>query len=171
MITVYFEYHARTIDNEAGIASGNYDVALSDAGRKMAAGEAHRSRGIHLDAVFTSDMRRAHETATIMFVERNVLVVQDARLREIDYGDLTRHPHAEVSAVRRQCITKPFPNGESYELVVQRMQSFLDDVKKGYDRKTVLVIGHGATRIGLEHLVNGVSLADALTTRWSYYDC
>jgi len=167
MITAYFEYHALTIDNEAGKASGHYDVELSVAGRKQAAEEkAPRYRGIHLDAVFTSDTRRGYETARIMFADKDVSIVRDARLRECDYGDLTRHPSSEVRAWRARSNYISFPNGESYEQIVERMKSFLDDLGKGYGGKTVLIIGHGATRVGLEHLVQGAPLADALTTKW-----
>ncbi len=169
MITIYFEAHATSLDNEAGISSGHYDVELSEAGRKMAAEEKRqRFQSIEIDAAFTSDTRRAYNTATIMLEGRDVPIIQDARLREWDYGDLTRRPRAEVEAAKSQSITKPFPNGESLEDVMQRMKRFLDDLSRTFEGKTALVVGHLATYFGLEHLLCNVPLTELLATEARY---
>ncbi len=165
MITIYFEPHARSVDNEAGIASGHYDVELSEAGCMEAAeGMPARYDGINLDVVFTSDLRRAHETAQIMFENVDVPLIRDPRLRECDYGDLTRRPFSEVDAFRRRSPAQPFPNGESYEQAAQRIRAFLDDLKRDHDGKTVLVIGHPATHFGLERWIDGVPVETYFTS-------
>ena len=165
MITIYFQGHARTLDIERGIASGHFDVALAESGRKQAA-EEYRPvyDGIQFDAAFTSDTQRAYETAQIMLAGRDVPIMQDARLRECDYGDMTGSSRAEVEATRPQHITKPFPNGESYDQVMRRMQSFVDELAKDNDGKTVLVIGHYATYLGLEYAIKGVPVIDAMAS-------
>ncbi|MCI0439995.1 MAG: histidine phosphatase family protein [Chloroflexi bacterium] len=169
MIIIYFEAHATSLDNETGISSGHYDVELSEAGREMAAGEKRqRFRGVALDAAFTSDTRRAYDTARIMLEGKDVPIVQDARLREWDYGDLTRHPRAEVEAAKAQSISKPFPNGESLKQAVARMKSFLDELSRTFDGETALVVGHLATYYGLEHHLNGVPLAELLAKEARY---
>ena len=129
MITIEFEGHATTTDNEASVASGHNDVALSERGRHQAAGEKRRRyENIKFDAVFTSDLSRAYDTAKLMFAGRDIPVIQDPRLRECDYGDLTQRPRAEMEAVRAQSISNPFPKGESLEQVMDRMKSFIDDL-------------------------------------------
>ena len=161
LITVYSEAHAQSLDNEASIASGHYDVELSETGRKQAAGEkSQRYAGIELDAVFTSDLRRAYETARIMFRGVDVPIIPDPRLRECDYGDMTRRPRSEIEGVRARHLGKPFPNGESYEQAMLRMKGFLDDVAADYGGKTVLIVGHIATRWGLEYWIDGVPLTE-----------
>ena len=59
-----------------------------------------------------------------------------------------------------QSISKPFPNGESLERAMGRMKSFIDDLPQIYDGQNILLIRHPATWYGLEHHINGVSLAD-----------
>ena len=96
MISIYFEGHATTSDNEASVASEHNDVDLSAAGRSQAAGEKRsRYESIEFDAVFTSGLSRAYKTAQLMFEGKDVPIVQDARLRECDYGDLTQWPREE----------------------------------------------------------------------------
>ena len=164
MITIYFEGHATTTDNEASVASGHNDVALSERGRHQAAGEKRRRyENIEFHTVFTSDLSRAYDTAKLMFEGRDIPIVQDARLRECDYGDLTQRPRAEMEAVRAQSTSNPFPNGESLEQVMDRMKSFIDDLSPTYRDQQVLIIGHAGTLWGLENHINGVPLPDLIS--------
>ena len=159
MITIYFEGHATTSDNEASVASGHNDVDLSERGRHQAAGEKRRRyENIEFDTVFTSDLSRAYDTAKLMFEGKDIPIIQDARLRECDYGDLTQRPRAEMEAVRAQSILEPFPNGESLEQVMDRMKSFINDLSQTYRDQQVLIIGHSGTLWGLENNINGVPL-------------
>src|SRR5437867_1084274 len=98
-IEITFEYHATSVDNEAGIASGWRDVPLSAAGRERAGELGERRQGEGIDAVFCSDLRRAVETAEIAF-GASVAIHEDRRLREYDYGTMTGAPVAAIHAER-----------------------------------------------------------------------
>ena len=54
-----FETHATSVDNEAGLASGWFDVALSQTGEQQAALLGVRRRHDDLAAVFCSDLTRS----------------------------------------------------------------------------------------------------------------
>jgi broad specificity phosphatase PhoE len=152
MIDVWFEAHAETYHNAAGIASGHYDVALTDHGREQAQ-SVLRSRyaGQPFDAVYTSDTQRAFDTASLIFAGRPISIRRDARLRECDYGDFEGRPRAEVERTRTSAIHEPFPHGESYEQVAARMRSFLGDLAVEHDGQQVLLVGHSATLWMLDH--------------------
>jgi broad specificity phosphatase PhoE len=62
-IEVVFETHELSEDNERGIATGELPGRLSAVGRCNAAEIGRRRRGDGITAVFTSDQRRAAETA------------------------------------------------------------------------------------------------------------
>ena len=68
MIDIWFEAHAETSHNATGLASGHYDIALTDHGRAHAQ-SVLRSRyaGQPFDIVFTSDTQRAYDTACLLF--------------------------------------------------------------------------------------------------------
>lgn len=169
MVTIFFESHATTLDNEAKIASGWYDVELSELGEQQAKelGERYRKNDRHIDVVFCSDLRRSYETAKLAFGDK-LPIVQDKRLRECDYGDLTRIPMPEVERIKADMITRPFPEGESFEDTSRRMKSFLQDLSEKYDGKTVMIIGHRATQYGLDEYVRGMSLEHAVTASWKW---
>ena len=138
---------------------------MSDAGEtskrgvtEAAGGKRRRYENISFDTGFTSDLSRAYDTAKLMFEGKDIPIIQDARLSECDYGDLTQRPRAEMEVVRTQSILEPFPNGESLEQVMDRMKSFIEDLSQTYRDQQVLIIGHAGTLWGLENYINGVPL-------------
>jgi broad specificity phosphatase PhoE len=167
-ITLVFETHATSLDNEAGLASGWFDVALSVTGEEQARALGTRRRDDHLAVVFCSDLSRSFRTAEIAFGDRSLPIIRDARLRECDYGDLTRQPTSAIEQRRVLHLVDPFPNGESYQQVVDRVSGWLGEALQYSDAGTVLVIGHRATHYALEHLLNGVTLHEAVTSPWTW---
>lgn len=169
MVNIIFEAHSTTTDNEAHLASGWNDVALSELGFKQSVELGQRYNLDDIDAIFTSDMARAYQTATLAFpaIDPRKLHI-DWRLRECDYGDLTQHPKVEVDCEKLHRIDVPFPSGESYTDTTERMRTFLLDLARDYHGKTVMIIGHRATQYGLEHWINGVSLKETVSAPWAW---
>ena len=146
MIEIWVQGHAQTIHNVEGLACGHYDVALTDAGRARARSVLRRQYASEpFDVVFTSDTQRAYETARLIFEGFAVPIIQGARLRECDYGDLAGRPRAEVEAARSVAPNVPFPNGESYQQVAERMYQFLDELATERDQQRVMLVGHRTT--------------------------
>ena len=166
LITIYYQGHAQTLDMVHGVASGHSDTALSDYGREQAAAD-YRARydGINFDAAYTSDMSRAYDTAKLMLNGEPIRITKDARLRECDYGDMTGGPRAEIEAMRAEHLREPFPNGESYAQVIERMSRFVAHLTRTEQGKTLLIVGHFATYLALEHIANGVPPETALKSK------
>ncbi|MCU0694002.1 MAG: histidine phosphatase family protein [Polyangiaceae bacterium] len=158
MIQIVFETHATSEDNEAGIASGWHASRLSDLGRAQARELGERRRLDSIQAVFTSDLCRAIETAEIAFGATPMPLFIDWRLRECDYGDLNGAPRNAVHRSRRDHLDTPHPGGESWRQAVARVGRFLGDLPLHWEGARVLIIGHIATRWAFEHYLNGVSL-------------
>ena len=164
--TLIFETHSTSLDNEAGLASGWYDVDLSPTGVRQAEDLARRYRGVKLAAVYASDLLRARRTAEIGFRASGVPVRLDERLRECDYGSLTRASVQEVESMRLTRVADPFPGGESYEQVARRVAAWLGSLPAPPD--PIVVIGHRATFYSLEHLLNGRDLGEVIAAPWSW---
>lgn len=168
MVTIIFESHSTTTDNEKHLSSGHNDVGLSELGIQQAKELGERYKEGTFDAVYSSDLQRAYKTAEIAFTNKNIPIIKDKRLRECDYGDLTQHPSSEVDPEKPRRINVRFPHGESYEDTTNRMKDFLIDLLKNYDGKRIMVIGHRATQYGLEHWIKKVSLEEAITAPWQW---
>lgn len=167
MITLIFEAHGTTFDNEAHLSSGHNDVALSPLGIQQSKEMGERYKDNHFDVIFTSDLDRAIKSAEIGFGDK-FPIIKDARLRECDYGDFTQAPSEEVDKEKPSRIDIPFPDGESYMQTTARMKSFLEDLLKNYDGKKVMIIGHRATQYGIENLVNGIPLEQLIATKFKW---
>ena len=167
-LVVVFETHATSLDNEAGLASGWFDVALSPTGERQARELGERRRHDEFAAVFCSDLTRSMRTAHIAFGEGSIPIAFDSRLRECDYGTFTRRSTAEIEQCRGSCVDRPFPDGESYRDVVGRVAGWLKDTTERFAGSAVLVIGHRATFYALEHLLGNVPLSEAVTSPWQW---
>jgi broad specificity phosphatase PhoE len=105
-----------------------------------------------IDAIFSSPLRRAVQTAQIVAEPRGLPVTVMESFREINVGVLEqRGVTEEVWETYRQVIRdwingKPetrFPGGENYHELWQRYQQGLQDITNQYPGQKLLVVGHG----------------------------
>lgn len=168
MITIIFEAHSTTTDNEAKLCSGWNDVDLSELGYENIKDLRKRYEGKAPDAVFCSDLQRSYKTAAIAFEGTNTPIIIDKRLRECDYGDDTQASKRDVDPQKAERLETPFPNGESYQDTSKRMLAFLKELKENYDGQTVMIIGHRATQYGLEEHILNKNLKEVVTAPWAW---
>lgn len=159
-VEIVYETHSISVHNEAGVASGWLPGELSERGLALAAGLGERRRDDGLDAVFSSDLRRAVQTARVAFEGSGIPLFQDRRLRECHYGEFDGMPVSLLETRRARHIDEPWPGGQSYRAVVEQMNDFLAEVAVEWDGRKVLLISHSANRWALQHLLHGVPLAD-----------
>lgn len=166
MTTVNLTYfvHGTTTDNEKGIATGWNPGELSARGKEQSAELNELIKNKKFDAVFCSDLKRAVDSARLIF--ENVEIIQDKRLRECNYGDLNGAEAEKVEALTLKHIDKSFPNGESYKDVEKRIRSFLNNLIKQYPKKSVAVVAHRAPQLALEVITKNKSWEQAIKDDW-----
>jgi 2,3-bisphosphoglycerate-dependent phosphoglycerate mutase len=157
-IELVFETHSTTVDNEQGHATGWLPGQLSEQGRAQAQQLGRRRLDDGITAVFSSDLTRAVQTASAAFATSVIPVLYDWRLRECDYGERNGMPVAELHAGRREHLDQPYPGGESWRQAVARVGRFLTDLPLRWNEQRILIIGHVATRWGLDHFISGLPL-------------
>jgi 2,3-bisphosphoglycerate-dependent phosphoglycerate mutase len=169
-VEIVYETHSTTEDNERGIATGWLPGRLSDAGRADAAMLGQRRRDDGLAAIFVSDLERAIETVEVAFAGTAVPVLMDWRLRECDYGQLNGAAAPEVHGDRRKYLDLPYPGGESWRQATDRVGRFLSDVPLRWEGQRILVVGHAATRLGLERFLGGEDLEEVIAADFSWQE-
>jgi len=158
--------HGTTTDNEANLSSGWKDVELSELGVQQSIALKDQTKDTKFDVVFTSDLQRAYKSAHLAW-EGLYPIIQDARLRECNYGTLNGASSDIVEPMQEEeCIEKPFPEGESYEDVKKRTADCLAFLKQNYDGKHVAVISHKAPQLALDVLLKGKTWKQALAEDW-----
>lgn len=164
-IKITYFVHGTTEDNENHISSGWKDVELSDLGIEQSKELGQTTKDIKFDAIFTSDLKRAVDSANIAW-GNNANVFKDSRLRECNYGDYNGKPSSEVEPLQEKSITSPMPNGESYEQVKERISSFLNYLKDNYQDSHIAIVGHKAPQLALDVLLKQKTWEDAFKTDW-----
>jgi broad specificity phosphatase PhoE len=81
---------------------------------------------------------------------------------------MTGAPVEQVHAERPARVDTPFPEGESLRDVAERIHDFLNDLARDWDSKRLVLIGHGATKLALDHLLGGLSLEDAASQTFTW---
>jgi broad specificity phosphatase PhoE len=99
-----------------------------------------------------------------------VPILADWRLRECDYGRLNGAPVEEVHANRSSYLDQPYPGGESWRVATDRVGRFLNDLALHWDGAKVLVIGHVATRVGLERFILKKDLAELMSSEFAWQE-
>ena len=167
-IEIVFETHALSDDNERGIATGWLAGRLCARGRANAAEMGSRRRDDGIAAVFTSDLRRAAETAEIAFGDTDIPILHDWRLRECDFGARNGSPAAELRLDRVDYLDLPYPGGESHCQAIRRAAGLLADLPTRWAGRRVMLIGHLATHRALEHVINGLTVRELVAADFEW---
>lgn len=169
MLKITYVTHATSLDNEARVASGHYDVDLSSLGEAQAAEMGARMADVAFDAIYHSDQLRAMRTAEIAFATSEIPRHISTALRECDYGDLTRQPNQVINQTRHHYVTKPYPNGQGYAETTDRLYELLKDIAAKYGPDAdILIIGNRAVQYGLEHLCHQTPLVEAVQVKLAW---
>lgn len=158
---IYF-VHGTTYDNINKKCSGWKQVELNDLGKNQAINLGKIYQDTKFDVIFTSDLIRAIDSASLAFP--NVKQIQDKRLRECNYGDLDGKDKSLV--IYEDHISDPFPNGESLKDVEKRVQEFINELKKDYQGKKIGIIAHRAPQLALEVITKKISWEEANKNDW-----
>ena len=149
MITLYLVRHGETKDNVAKIMQGQRQGELTPVGIAQMEDLAVSLSEIHIDAIISSDLQRAYDSAQIIGRKLNRPVQITPKLRERDWGDFTGRFIPDLKGL-------PLPdNVEKMDDLLNRAKSFLEWVKTNYQGKTILAVGHGIINKAIQAVYYG----------------
>jgi broad specificity phosphatase PhoE len=150
--TILIVRHGETDWNREGRFQGHADPPLNAAGREQAEILAEQLAGDGIEAIHTSDLRRAHETATIVADRLGLPVTAHGGLREIDVGAFQGLTREEIDArwpdARAVVAEHGYGahwGGESLGQLSARVVPALVEIASAHSGERVLVVGHGGT--------------------------
>ncbi|NLK36434.1 MAG: alpha-ribazole phosphatase [Gracilibacteraceae bacterium] len=150
---IYLIRHGETDMNTKGVYYGWTDVGLSEKGIMQAEDLADILQDVQFDAVISSSLVRAVETASIVSGYDPDMIIKDERLRELNFGAWEGIHHRELKEKHKEALEKwssdwkntALPGGESFFEIYIRVKSSIEDILKEYKGKRVLIVSHQGT--------------------------
>lgn len=147
--------HGETDWNATGRWQGNAPVPLNATGRQQAQALARylAAQPQTIDALYSSPLRRALQSAEIIADALGLPIRLEDRLREVDLGDWQglRRTEAQAwdperfAAYEADWYHVPAPNGESRRDLQQRARAAFDDLSARHRGQTIALVSHGGT--------------------------
>lgn len=153
MGNLYFTRHGQTIWNVENKICGATDIALTERGHQQAQelGRKIAAEGIKIDEILYSPLMRAADTAAHISEVTGIPKRMEPRLKEQNFGkyESTARNGEEFKKAKTGFINH-FEGGETMLELAQRIYNLLDEITKGEDNKTYLLVAHN----GIARIVN-----------------
>lgn len=152
MNKIYFVRHGENLANTKMIFSHKVvDYSLNEKGKKQAKLTRDYFKNIKVDTISSSPLKRAKETAEIINEAKNLDIKVMENFREINVGDFDgENMEGETLKDYRAVIQawldgdkeRTFPNGENYNILLNRMKDGIKELLKGVENKNIVIVGH-----------------------------
>jgi broad specificity phosphatase PhoE len=158
MLELYLIRHGQSTWNKTGRIQGQTDVPLNEEGVRQAEALAKRLKGWAFDKVYSSDLKRAKQTADIAYPHADMML--DSRLREIHLGNFQGRTWNEMTDEERDTFSVQFagpyhhkvPGGESNDDLRDRALAWLAELPK---EGRVVAFTHGGFIVSVLHTIVG----------------
>ena len=149
MTIILLARHGQSDWNAARRWQGHADRPLTEKGRAQSHALAERLAHIDLDGIYSSNLRRAADTARVVAEAQGVDLVQLTELREVDVGSwsgLTRDEAEDRFPDGFARWREGFPgwdDGEDYDEMAQRVIGAVVEIALAHEDGRALVVSHG----------------------------
>jgi len=165
MTTVYLARHGESDWNVERRWQGHADRPLTDRGREQAETLAARLADVELDAIYSSDLRRAWETAEAVARTQGLEVVRLPELREVHVGSWRGLTRDECEARFPEAFERwraggsGWEDGESYEEMGERILGAVSRLAGQHPGGAILIVSHGGPIRAVHAHALGVDIA------------
>jgi phosphoserine phosphatase len=162
MTTILLARHGETDWNLNRRVQGHSDTPLNDTGRAQARALGEELAEERIDAVYSSDLIRAHETARAVAESRGLGVTAIRDLRERHFGTWEGLTDGEIFARFNPAPDSSWGDGETRDEMAERVLDALRRIAAAHPESRVLVVSHGGPlRAVLAHCgVDGIGRID-----------
>ena len=157
---IYFLRHGQTDWNLLGKMQGHADIPLNETGMKQAQKTAEKFKDIKMDAIYSSPLTRAMETARIINQNWGLPIQTDERLQERNFGDYEGNASAALDyrELWKLSDEPPFHGAEDTQAFYGRVNDFLNSIGDIACVENILIVAHGGVSIPFHCYFHGYDL-------------
>ncbi|MCQ2427001.1 MAG: histidine phosphatase family protein [Clostridia bacterium] len=168
MTEIYLIRHGESESNKIDTFAGMTDFALSEKGRVQVAKTAERLKNYGIQAIYSSPLKRAHETAEALSEATGLPVTDVFELHEVCCGVWEGLPFSEVEKRYPEdlynwtnCLGDFRPTGgESKNEVRARMKAAMTKIAEENDGKIIAVASHASAIRGFVSEILGLEYGE-----------
>jgi len=159
-MNLYFARHGQTdanINMTGGQSVTELDAPLNQLGIQQADELAEQLKDVKFDTVISSSLKRAYQTAESVNKYHNLPIKVSDVWRERQYDAyIDTNTWNDLFDFDKNI---PVKNGESLPDFFERVYKAIDDLRREYDGKTVLIVSHGGVQHALYAYANKLPLS------------
>lgn len=158
IVKYIFIRHGKTHFNEIGLKQGWCDSPLTKDGIQKINKMAQLLKNVNVTKAYTSPILRAKQTAQIILKEHSILLNEDERFKEVNFGILEGLPCSFVDSLHLESMDwledlemdYTGYQGENVKDVIIRHQEVLEEIEKeSHEEDCIVVVGHGCSLYAL----------------------
>lgn len=165
MTTIYLIRHAEAEGNLYRFVQGHYNSEVTAKGVRQIHALADRFKDIHIDALYSSDLKRTLLTSTAISINNGLEPVIDPRLREINlgvcegisFGDMTHMDPQQMYYFNNDPDKWRADGAETFAECTERVYSVIQEIAAKHDGETVAIVSHGMAIRSFLAKVAGIS--------------
>lgn len=170
MTKFIFIRHGQSVSNEKGIFTGHIDLPLTETGKKQAENTANFLKNYKIDAIYSSDLIRAVQTAEPTAKMHGLKIITTKELRELFAGDwegkkfeylLEKYPESYAGVWRNDIGRSKADGGESVLQLASRVYKKVNEIAKTHQGETVAIFTHATPLRVLSALWQGYKVQES----------
>lgn len=168
---IYFTRHGETEWNKKDIIQGQLDSPLTEKGIEMGKSLREKSKNIKFDKIYSSDLKRALDTAKLIVGDREIITTP--LLREINVGDWSGRKITDVKVEDSELYNDYFNHPEKYKRddgesifdLINRVEKFFKEAIYPEEDENILIVAHGVTIVAMLDIMEKIAVKDFWSNR------
>ena len=169
MTKLIFVRHGQSEANKQGYFTGHINIPLTEIGKKQAENTAEFLKDYKIEAIYSSDLIRAVQTAEPTAKQHNLKINTSKELRELNAGEwegkkfeylIQNYPESYGNVWRNDCGRSKADGGESVLALASRVYAKVNEIAKNHKGQTVAIFTHATPLRVLSALWHGYSVED-----------
>ena len=160
----YIIRHGQTNWNKEGRIQGKTDIELNEEGIKQAKEAKNILKDYPIDMIVSSTLKRARKTAEIINEAKNVPIIFKEALEERGLGEFEGKTQQEFQdeiwnseILANYSLNKEYKGVETIRSLCDRVWGLIEELKKKYVDKNILLVTHGGVTRAINGYFNGAN--------------
>ncbi|MBR6523129.1 MAG: histidine phosphatase family protein [Clostridia bacterium] len=175
MVTLILERHGQSEGNTKKLFTGHADIGLTPFGREQVNKSAEYIAGNYkVDKIYSSDLKRAVETAEFVAEKTGLKIIKSAKLRELyagewegrEFDEIEKNYPEDWKVWRNDIGNARCTGGESVKELGERFISAITEIARENEGKTVLITTHATPIRVTQCLLGGHMLGEMKNLHW-----